>query len=328
MKRAEFKSLIDLNDYFRNEEKCIQYFIKKRWNGHITCPHKNCQKYMLDNNKIYILKSKHDFKCACCGRIFSYKTGTIFENSKVPMKKWFMAIYLQSAHKKGISSVQLAKDIRVKQQTAWFMLQRLKEAEKNNFFKCKFKGTSEADECYVGGLEQNKHTNKKGQDDKACVFGMINRDTKQAKVYHVSSNEKDVLLGKININIDNNDTAERESSCRATIITDTLQAYTDLSKWYNHKTVKHCAGEYNRDEKDKDGRTAFKVNTNSIEGFWSIVKRTIIGTHHWISKKHLQRYLSDIQFRYNTKAFKDTDRFDYFLGNTQGRLKYCVLVGR
>ena len=327
MKRAEFKSLIDLNDYFRNEEKCIQYFIKKRWNGHITCPHKRCQKYMLDNNKIYILKSKHDFKCACCGRIFSYKTGTIFENSKVPMKKWFMAIYLQSAHKKGISSVQLAKDIRVKQQTAWFMLQRLKEAEKNNFFKGKFKGTSEADECYVGGLEQNKHTNKKGQDDKACVFGMINRDTKQAKVYHVSSNEKDVLLGKINVNIDNS-TAARESSCRATIITDTLQAYTDLSKWYNHKTVKHCAGEYNRNEKDKDGRTAFKVNTNSIEGFWSIVKRTIIGTHHWISKKHLQRYLSDIQFRYNTKAFKDTDRFDYFLGNTQGRLKYCVLVGR
>ena len=125
------------------------------------------------------------------------------------MKKWFMAIYLQSAHKKGISSVQLAKDIRVKQQTAWFMLQRLKEAEKNNFFKGKFKGTSEADECYVGGLEQNKHTNKKGQDDKACVFGMINRDTKQAKVYHVSSNEKDVLLGKINVNIDNS-TAERE----------------------------------------------------------------------------------------------------------------------
>ena len=120
-----------------------------------------------------------------------------------------MAIYLQSARKKGISSVQLAKDIIVKQQTAWFMLQRLKEAEKNNFFKGKFKGTSEADECYVGGLDGNKHTNKKGQDDKACVFGMINRDTKQAKVYNVSSNEKDVLLGKINVNIDNG-TAERE----------------------------------------------------------------------------------------------------------------------
>ena len=84
---------------------------------------------MLYNSKIYILKSKHDFKCSCCGRIFSYKTGTIFENSKVPMKKWFMAIYLQSAHKKGISSVQLAKDIRVKQQTAWVMLQKLKKKQ-------------------------------------------------------------------------------------------------------------------------------------------------------------------------------------------------------
>lgn len=127
MKRAEFKSLIDLNDYFRNEEKCVQYFIKKRWNGRITCPHKRCQKYMLNNNKIYILKSKHDFKCACCGRIFSYKTGTIFENSKVPMKKWFMAIYLQTANKKGISNPQLARQIKVKQQTAWFMLRRLKK---------------------------------------------------------------------------------------------------------------------------------------------------------------------------------------------------------
>ena len=81
-----------------------------------------------------------------------------------------------------------------------------------------------------------------------------------------------------------------------------------------------------RNKKDKDGGTAFKVNTNSIEGFWSIVKRTTIDTHHWISKKHLQRYLSDIQFRYNTKAFKDTDRFDYFLGNTQGMLKYNCFI--
>ena len=126
------------------------------------------------------------------------------------MRKWFMAIYLQTANKKGISSPQLARQIKVKQQTAWFMLQRLKEVEKNNFFKKKFAGTTEADECYVGGLEGNKHKNKKSdKDNKACVFGMINRDTKQAKVYHVSSNEKDVLLGKINVNIDNG-TAERE----------------------------------------------------------------------------------------------------------------------
>ena len=211
MKRKQkFESLYDLQDYFRTERQCINYFIKQRWKGKITCPHKNCKKFYNVDNKIYKLKSGTDFKCACCGRIFSYKTGTIFENSKISMKKWFMAIYLQTANKKGISSPQLARQIKVKQQTAWFMLQRLKEVEKNNFFKKKFAGTTEADECYVGGLEQNKHTNKKGQDDKACVFGMINRDTKQAKVYHVSSNEKDVLLGKINVNIDNNDTAERE----------------------------------------------------------------------------------------------------------------------
>ena len=129
MKRAEFKSLIDLNDYFRTERQCIKYFIQQRWQCKITCPHKNCKKFYNVDNKIYKLKSGTDFKCSCCGRIFSYKTGTIFENSKISMRKWFMAIYLQSAHKKGISSVQLAKDIRVKQQTAWVMLRRLKEVK-------------------------------------------------------------------------------------------------------------------------------------------------------------------------------------------------------
>ena len=126
MKRKQkFESLYDLQDYFRTERQCINYFIKQRWKGNITCPHENCKKFYNVDNKIYKLKSGTDFKCACCGRIFSYKTGTIFENSKISMRKWFMAIYLQSAHKKGISSVQLAKDIRVKQQTAWFMLRRL-----------------------------------------------------------------------------------------------------------------------------------------------------------------------------------------------------------
>lgn len=320
MKREKFESLLDLNDYFRTEKQAISYFIKMRWNGKITCPFKDCpvNEFNVENNKIYILKN-NNFKCSCCKKIFSFKTGTIFENSKISMKKWFLASYLQTAHKKGLSSIQLGKYIKVRQATAWFMLQRLRFVQDKNFFNDKFDGTTEMDETYVGGKAENKHMHErialKGKQDKTCVFGMVNRDTKQVKSMKVESAEYHNLGKKVMENI----------KMGSNIISDGHSSYITLGKFYKHKSVNHSENEYVRNE--NESKTAYKVHTNSIEGFWSLVKRTINGTHHWISKKHIDKYLSEMSFRYNTKDFGDAERFNFFLNSTEGRLKYSVLVG-
>lgn len=141
---------------FKTEMEAIQFFIKQRWENKVECPFGTCSA----ESKIYNLKSGKDFKCSCCGKIFSYKTRTIFEDTKIPMRKWFMAIYLIVNHKKGISSLQLGRDIDVTQKTAWFMLHRIRHIlglDDDNIFD----GTTECDEVYLGGKEGNKHASKK-----------------------------------------------------------------------------------------------------------------------------------------------------------------------
>ena len=316
MKLLNFKNLDELTSKIKTEKQAINYFIKLRWGNKINpvCPFCNqCGAYNFKNQN-------KTFKCKHCNKIYSYKTGTIFENTKIPMRKWFIAIYLFSSHKKGISSHQLAKDISVTQKSAWFMLQRIREVMKNDNNN-KFDGTTEIDEAYLGGSETNKHADKKNKTEKTCIIGLVNRDTKQVKAYKVSSNEKDNLLPKIYLNCKD----------KSNIFTDSYNGYDDLKKHYNHEFVKHCAGEYNRDKKDKDGRAAYKINTNSIEGFWSQLKRVIDGIYHWVSKKHVQMYINEFAFRYNTKnkeIYSEITRFNCVLQNALNkRLKYSWLIG-
>jgi transposase-like protein len=182
-------------------------------------------------------------------------------------------------------------------------------------FKNEFEGTVEIDEAYIGGSESNRHAKDKkenGEKPKTVVLGMVNRDTGCVKAMKVPTAEKDFLLPKINLNVKNG----------STIVTDSYHAYKDLKKNYTHKSVKHSAGEYVRIE----AKTAFKVHTNSIEGFWSLVKRTINGTHHWISKKHTNKYLAEMSFRYNTKELSDSARFVNFLQISFKKLTYKDLI--
>ena len=146
---------------FKSENEAIKFLIEKRWNGEVSCPHQDCFHYNDPKNKIYHLKDGKNFKCSHCGKLFSYKVGTIFDDSKIPMTKWFTAIYLHTANKKDISSVQLSKHISVTQKTAWFMLHRLRYALSNNGGNDIFKGTMEVDEIYLGGRYENMHTSKK-----------------------------------------------------------------------------------------------------------------------------------------------------------------------
>lgn len=168
-----FNSLLEVYDYFSDEQKCLDYLATQRWDGEIICPHCN-------HNKIYAFQDKKRFKCAKCRQQFTAKVGTIFEDSKVAMRKWFIAIYLVTSHKNGISSHQLAKDIKVTQKTAWFMLQRIRFGLGANVDTDELEGTIELDETFVGGKNKNRHADKKVENsqgrsfkDKTPVMGML-----------------------------------------------------------------------------------------------------------------------------------------------------------
>ena len=233
-----------------------------------------------------------------------------------PKIRYLYPIYFLTCSAKGISSNQLGKELGISQKSAWFMLHRLREILNGSQKKDIFGGTTEVDECYVGGSDTNKHKDKKFTSQKTAIIGLVNRDTKQAKAFVVDNADKECLLPKIGCNV-------KEKSL---IVTDSYHAYNDLRNNYKHKSIKHSANEYVRNELDINGRVAFKVHTNTVEGFWSIVKRTVNGTHHWISKKHTNRYLNDMTFRYNQRQLNSQNKFDVFTSSFDGRLKYVELT--
>ena len=299
-------SLMSFQMKFKDEQACRDWLADKKWGGHDkaicpNCNHKTC----------YIHTGIDRYTCQSCAKQFSVRTNTIFEDSRLPLVKWFIAIYLSTSLKKGISSIQLSKYIEITQKSSWFMLQRIREVMKGDFNQ--FDGITEIDEAYVGGKDGNKHSHLKGKVEKSVIVGMVNRDTKQVKAFKVLDSQKEHLLPKINLNIKNG----------STIITDTLQAYKDLKRNYNHNTVKHSNGEYVK----KNSKTAFKIHTNTIEGFWSHLKRGIFGVYHWASNKHIQKYCNEFSFRYNNKEFSDFDIFtNWFAGCEGKKLEYSFLI--
>lgn len=328
-----FNSLLELYDHFSNEQKCIDYLVKQRWDGNITCPH-------CSNDKVYSFSDNKRFKCAKCRGQFTSKVGTIFEDSKIPLRKWFVAIYLVTSHKKGISSHQLAKNLKVTQKTAWFMLQRIRFGLGANEDMTELEGTIELDESFVGGKNKNRHADKKVKNsqgrsfkDKTPVMGMLQEQI----VAHVERphkvipnkivNEKVVIQKSLvrcrvvpDTSTDSLQPIIRQNiKPNSILISDEWMAYNGLNDKYDHRIVDHRAKEY----VNANGDT-----TNAMEGFWTGLKRSYIGIYHHVSRKHLQLYVNETAFRYNTSTMSEGSRVSYTLTKTEGRLKYKHLISR
>jgi transposase-like protein len=300
----EYRNLKELMSHLSDEKVCQNYMEELRWNGKPTCPH-------CDSEKPYRLKNGKTFRCSNrnCRKDFTVTVGTIFEKSLIPYSTWLAAIWLITGRKKGTSSCQLARDLGVTQKTAWFIFHRIRFIMGDHDEPGMLDNIVEIDETYVGGKVGNMHKGKRkkiqdsGKDNKVPVMGLIERGG-TAKLTVIGQNTfKDVVRQ----NVDKD----------ALVITDSHLSYIGLSQEYaGHESVNHSRGEYKRDI----------FHTNTIEGFFSHFKRTIFGTYHQISPKHLQAYCDESNYRYNTRELTDKQRFVNALSNTEGRLTYKNLI--
>jgi transposase-like protein len=283
--------LLDLIASFPDEDTCRKRLIQQRWNGNPTCPH-------CGTEKAYIYKDERTFRCRACDRKFSVLTGTFMENTNLPLRKWFIALYLFSSHKKGISSVQLGKILGITQKSAWKMLQRIRMMMQNDAPQ-QLSGVIEADETFIGGRRRNKHKRVQrtlkpgtGYVNQKPVFGMLQRDGKI--VMRVLPKAHGIVMQPI---------IRAMIPDGAVLITDGFGGYYGLGKYYQHEIIQHAQGEYVRGS----------YHTNTLECYWSHLKRSIMGVYHKVSAQHLQKYCDEMSFRLNTKDMKERQRFDYLL---------------
>jgi transposase-like protein len=304
---TQFKNLTQLLDFFKDEEVCKKYYEQQRWGGNIACPH--CG----NAGKIY--RTNRGFKCGekLCAKKFSVISGTIFENSKIGLRTWFAAMYLISTSKKGVSSLQLAEQLGITQKTAWFVNHRIREMLTDNSSD-QLKDVVQIDETLVGGLNKNRHADKKhknaqGGAGKAVVIGALGLDGKlKAKV--IPNTEITTILPVMN------EWVEKGSI----MVTDEARQYLkSLDVNFFHVSVNHSEGQY--------VNGAF--TTNGVENFWSTFKRGIIGIYHFVSPQHLHRYVTEFEYRYNNRQDTGVDKFlTAIFGADAKRLKYDTLIGK
>ena len=309
---SKFDNLVSLTMYFNSEEKCRQAIIDSRWTeGDIVCPY--CGGHHCRERK------DRRYRCRKCCRNFFCLVGTIFENTKVELLKWFVAMYLISSHKKGVSSHQLARDIDVTQSTAWYMLHKIRLLYPQDDSRA-LEGAVECDKVYIGGKEKWKHksmrtpkTQGRSTKTKTPVFGMMERGT---VVNAKGEEEPFTYVNAFIVGNTNKSTLQTivqqfvEKGSR--VITDELSAYNGLDELgYDHEVVSHSAEEYANGD----------IFTNSIEGFWSHFRRMITGCYHDVSDAHLQSYIDEAVYRWNTRKMSESERFAHMFCKSTGLVR-------
>ncbi len=322
-----FSGLIELLDYFKTPQICEDYIQHKRWNGRPTCAHCN-------SRRVYRFSDGKRFKCSHCKKQFTVRVGTIFQDSNVPLRKWIIAMYLNTAHKKGISSYQLAKDIKVTQKTAWFMLQRIRFGLGHEEEIQQLEGTIQVDETFVGGKNKNRHADKKVKNsqgrsfkDKTPVFGAVvpnqytlckGKDGKPKRLLTMPSQVKCYVVP--DTKAESIQPIIRQIIKKGSIIvSDEWMAYNGLNDSYDHRVVDHRAKEY----VNANGDTS-----NAIENVWSHLKRSIIGIYHFVTRKHLHLYVNETVFRFNTRCMNEQTRLNFALSRFNCTIKYKQLIAK
>jgi transposase-like protein len=327
---TEPKSLQQAIVYFSNPDNCIDYLAIRRWpDGKVTCPTCGSESVKFNANRRIWQCSSHHAK-----RQFSVKVGTIMEDSAIPLDKWLMAMWLVTNCKNGVSSYEIARDMKITQKSAWFMLHRIRLAMQDDA-AAKLGGHEnevEADETFVGGKLQNMHKDRKLRIQqersktpnwkasnknpyKTTVHGLLDRDARQIRAKVIPNVRRETLQNQILNNVEFGSKLYTDAGYTFT--------YNELASTYAHEVVNH-AQEYVR------GR----VHTNGLENFWSLLKRTLHGTYHAVEPFHLGKYVDEQVFRYNNRGTKDNplkdyDRFDMIVRKIIGKhLTFAELTGK
>lgn len=310
---TNFKTIHQFNDYFKDERTCYEFLEHLIWNGVPVCPHCGSEKYykVKPRGKFIDIPS---YRCGNrqCDLPFTVRTKSIFEGSKVELRKWFLAAYEISTCKKGISSVELATRIGVSQKTGWFINHRLRTMLKETEPEL-LKDVVQLDETLVGGKNKNRHSDKKiphsqgrSSKGKTTVFGARGL-LGQIRTQVIPNVESDTIKPIVDKWVEKG----------SIMVTDEWRAYNALKKDYFHIAVNHQEGQY----------VSGAFTSNGVENFWSLFKRGVIGVFHNVSPQHIQKYTDEFAFRYNNKAVKNIELFEKAIKNTKNsRITYKELT--
>ena len=279
-------TLLEIFEMFPDEDAARRWFEAVYWPNGRCCGHCGSVRTREASH------AKMPYWCTDCRSYFSVKTGTALASSKIPLRKWAIAIYLEQTSLKSISSMKLHRDVGVSQPTAWFMLHRIREAWNRPGDDTPMNGPVEVDETYMGGRRRNmsnakrKELTGRGPVGKDAVVGAKDRASNQVRAQVVSSTDAETLQGFVRENVDS----------EAVVYTDDAPAYNGVAR--KHESVKHSVGEYVRQQ----------AHTNGIESFWAVLKRAHQGTFHKLSPKHLNRYVREFAGKHNLRHLDTRDQ--------------------
>ncbi|MDE2937710.1 MAG: IS1595 family transposase [Chloroflexota bacterium] len=298
-------SLIKAVQEFGDETKAEAWLVSQRWPDGMACPY--CESESVSPRAT--ARKTPQYRCRTCRKDFTVKTGSIMQDSKLPLSKWALAYYLCTTNLKGVSSMKLHRDLEMTQKTAWYLAMRIRETLADETER--MAGPVEADETFIGGKEGNKHESKKlhagrGSVGKTAVAGLKDRTTNQVKAQVVENVDGATLKGFVHMN----------TEYGAQVYTDEAGAYRGLNR--PHEAVAHSAKEYVREQ----------AHTNGIESFWSMLKRGHDGTYHHFSVKHLDRYVTEFEGRHNSRPMDTEAQMGRMTRRGVGKhLPYATLIG-